>query len=116
MKKLFSTLAVLAVLGAAAVVAVPAMAGAAKTVKVLDFKFTPKTLTVKKGTKINWQWGGKIIHNVTLTKGPKGARKFASKTQTKGTFSQTLTTPGTYQIVCTIHVSQGMVMTITVKK
>jgi plastocyanin len=115
-KKYLALLAAVAVV-AGAVIAVPAMgAGATKTVKVLDFKFTPKTLTVRKGTKINWQWGGKVLHNVTLTKGPKGAKKFASKTQAKGSFAQTLTTPGTYQIVCTLHTSLGMVMTIKVTK
>jgi plastocyanin len=115
MKKYLALLAAVAVV-VGAVIAVPAMAASTKTVKVLDFKFTPKTLTVKKGTKINWQWGGKVLHNVTLTKGPKGAKKFASKTVAKGSFAQTLTKPGTYQVVCTLHVALGMVMTIKVTK
>jgi plastocyanin len=112
MKKYLAVLAAVAVAGVAAL-AVPAMGAATKTVKVLDFKFTPKTLTVKKGTKVTWKWGGKVIHNVTVQKGPK---KFHSATISTGSYSQTLTKPGTYNIVCTIHIAQGMVMTLKVTK
>jgi plastocyanin len=111
MKKYLAVLAAVAVAGVAAL-AVPALGAATKTVKVLDFKFTPTKLTVKKGTKVTWKWGGKIVHNVTVTSGPK---KFHSATITKGTYSQTLTKPGTYKIVCTIH-APGMAMTIKVTK
>jgi plastocyanin len=114
MKRFVALLTVLALVAGIAALTVPAaFAGATKTVKVLDFKFTPKTLTVKKGTKVTWKWAGKVDHNVTVTSGPK---KFASKTMTKGSFAQTLTKPGTYQIVCTLHTSIGMVMTLKVTK
>jgi plastocyanin len=115
MKRFVALITVLALAAAVvAALAVPAAnAGATKTVKVLDFKFTPKTLTVKKGTKVTWKWGGNVQHNVTVTQGP---RKFASKTITKGSFAQTLTKPGTYHIVCTLHTSIGMVMTLKVTK
>ena len=106
-------LAALLVVAVAAAIAVPALGAATKTVKVLDFKFSPKTLTVKKGTKVTWKWGGAAGHNVTVTSGPK---KFHSALMTSGTFSQTLTKPGTYQIVCTIHKALGMVMTLKVTK
>ena len=113
MKRFVALIAVLA-LAAAAVLAVPAaFAGASKTVKVEDFKFTPKVLTVKKGTKVTWKWTGAVQHNVTVLSGPQ---KFHSKTITKGTFAQTLNKPGTYQIVCTLHTGIGMVMTLKVKK
>ncbi len=61
-------------------------------------------MTVKKGTKVTWKWTGKLPHNVTVISGPK---KFHSATQTKGSFAQTLTKPGTYKIVCTIHQALG---------
>ncbi len=113
MKKSLATLAAAAI-AAGAVIAVPALAATpTRTVKVLDFKFTPKTVTVKKGTKVTWKWGGKVVHNVVVEKGPA---KFASKLMTKGSFSKTLTRTGTYNIVCTIHRSQGMVMTLKVTK
>jgi len=113
MKKLVALIVAVALVGAVAALSVPAMAGPTKTVKVLDFKFTPKKLTVRKGTKVTWKWGGAVQHNVTVLTGP---RKFASKTITKGSFSQTLTKPGTYNIVCTLHTSVGMVMTLKVTK
>jgi plastocyanin len=113
MKKFVALIVAVALVGAVAAMSVPAFAGATKTVKVLDFKFNPKTLTVKKGTKVTWKWGGKVDHNVVVQQGPK---KFSSKTQTTGSFSQTLTKPGTYHIVCTLHSSIGMVMTLKVTK
>jgi plastocyanin len=101
----------LALTTGAAAFAIPALA-ATKTVKVEDDMFVAKKLTVAKGTKVTWKWSGVQPHNVTVTKGPA---KFHSKTQTKGSFSETLKKPGTYQIVCTIHVGVGMKMTVVVK-
>src|SRR5436853_1320524 len=88
---------------AVAAVAVPALA-ATTTVKVGDNYFVRNsgvpTVTVKRGTTVKWVWRGVAPHNVTVTKGP---RKFQSKTITKGSFSATPHTPGTYVIICTIH-------------
>jgi plastocyanin len=99
---------------AAIAVAVPALA-ATKTVKIGDNYFvkssgTP-TVTVKRGTKVTWVWKGVAPHNVTVTKGPK---KFKSKTQSSGSYSATPHTPGTYTIVCTIHLP-NMKMKLVVK-
>ncbi len=65
MKKTLIAL-VLVVATAAAAFAIPALAASTKTVKVSDSKFSPKSLTVKKGTTINWKWGG----IATLTTSP----------------------------------------------
>jgi len=112
LRKTFIALALVVVAAAAAFV-VPALAASSKTVKVVDTAFNPKTLTVKKGTKVTWKWTGALPHNVTVVSGPT---KFHSATQTTGTFAQTLKKPGTYQIVCTIHKALGMKMTIKVTK
>jgi plastocyanin len=104
---------VLVVVAATAAFVVPALAASSKTVSVGDNFFKAKTLTVKKGTKVTWKWTGANMHNVTVLKGPA---KFASKTQTTGSFAETLKKPGTYQIVCTIHAALGMKMTIKVTK
>jgi plastocyanin len=95
---------------AAGALAIPAFA-ATKTVQVKDDVFVANRITVKKGTTVKWVWKGKAPHNVKVTKGPA---RFASTTQTKGTFSKKLTKKGTYTILCTIH-APGMKMTITVK-
>jgi plastocyanin len=107
---------VLPILAAAAVAAGAAAlpSGAAtttKTVLVKDDFFSPKKLTISKGTKVKWVWKGKEGHNVAVANGPSnfrfGKRKTGSKTHT---FSKR----GTYSIVCTIH-APDMHMTIKVK-
>ena len=107
MKRLIAPL--LAVAAAAALLAVPALA-ATKTVDLKDNFFTPKSMTVKKGTTVKWVWKGKAPHNVTVRSGPV---KFRSSTQTKGTFSKKMTRKGTYKLHCTIH--PGMDMTLRVR-
>jgi plastocyanin len=112
MRKSLIALALVVVAAMAAFV-VPALAASSKTVSVGDNFFKAKSLTVKKGTKVTWKWTGMNPHNVTVTSGPS---KFHSKTQSSGTFAETLKKPGTYKIVCTIHQALGMTMTIKVTK
>ena len=67
-------------LAGVALVATPAAAGSKKTIKVEDNFFSPKKATVKKGTTIVWAWpeDGGDVHDVKLTSGPKGVKKFES--------------------------------------
>ena len=106
MKRLLVLVVVAAVAAAAAI---PAF-GATRTVKIGDNFFSPRTVSVKRGTKVVWRWTGTAPHNVTVTRGPK---KFHSRTQTSGTFKAIPHTKGTYKIVCTIHA--GMAMTLKVR-
>jgi plastocyanin len=81
-----------------------AHAAASKTIKVGDFFFVKSgasdpTVTVKKNTKVTWKWVGKQQHDVSVT----GPKKFHSKLQAKGSYSQKLTKKGTYKVICTIH-------------
>ena len=114
MRKLLP-LALLAGLIATLALAVPALSKP-KSVEVDDDYFVhegkPRTVTVHKGDKVEWEWEGANPHNVTVTKGPV---KFHSKTQTSGTFEKKLKKVGTYKIVCTIH-APDMRMTLKVKK
>jgi plastocyanin len=109
MHKLVAAGATVAV--AAGALAVPTFGAGTKTVAVKDNLFSPKTLTVARGTTVRWVWQGKAPHNVKVSKGPA---RFGSTTQTKGSFSRRLTKAGTYTIVCTIH-QPAMKMTIRVK-
>ena len=86
-------LIVLAALVALAIAAIPAFA-ATKTVKVDDNVFSPKTLTVKKGSKIKFTWVGSAPHNVKGAGINLGTRKSGSRTIT-------VRRAGTF--VCTIH-------------
>ncbi len=101
-------------------VMVPVAAGSSpvKNIKVVDYKYAPKKLTIKKGTKVKWTWSKSNLapHNVTLIKGPKGIakRKWHSSTGTHGIkFSRTFSKAGTYHFECTIH--PFMKLTIVVK-
>jgi plastocyanin len=114
----------LALAGVAALAAAPASLGAAvrgpqkKSVLVADNYYGPAKLTVNRGSKITWKWDPNAIevHDVKLTSGPKGEKKFQSEPGGTGyTYTRTLRTPGTYKILCTFHVDD-MRMTITVRK
>jgi len=113
MRKLL-VVAVIAGLLGALVVAAPALSKR-KSIEVDDNYFVhkgaPRTVTVHKGDKVEWEWEGSNPHNVTVTKGPV---KFHSKTQSSGSFKKTLKKRGTYKIICTVHAPK-MRMTLKVK-
>jgi plastocyanin len=107
---MITRLAVLVVpLAVAGAVAVPALA-ATKTVAVKDDFFSPKALTIAKGTTLKWVWKGESFHNVSVQSGPA---TFRSSLQRTGTYSHRFTKAGKYTIVCTVH--SEMVSKVTVK-
>lgn len=110
---LTASAAALTTVAAVAVLAVPGSdAAATKTVRVIDNRFSPTSLTVKKGTTVKWFWDKTMTqHDVTVRKGPT---KFHSHLMQKGSFTKKFTRKGTYKIVCTIHES-FMTMTVKVK-
>ena len=90
----------------------PALAGGGKTIKLGDNYFVKPggaTITVKRGTTVTWRWSGSAPHNVTVSRGPA---RFASRTQTRGSFSRRLTKRGSYSLICTIH---GPAMTMKLR-
>ena len=106
-------------LAGAALAAAPAQAGTTKTVKVVDNFFSPTKVTVNPGTQIRWRWTteGGDVHDVKLTSGPKGVKKFTSEPASGPyTYRRTLRASGTYRILCTFHEDDGMRMTVTVRK
>jgi plastocyanin len=108
-----------ALAGAVLISAVPAQGAATKTVTLGDNYFTPKTLKVKRGTRVAWRWPGfdegGDVHDVKLRSGPAGVKKFHSEAaSTDYSFKRKLTKPGTYKIVCTLH--EEMRMTVKVRK
>ena len=108
MKKLLAALVAVCVAGTA-LFAIPALA-ATKSVAVKDDKFAPKSTSVKRGTTLKFTWRGKHPHNVVARSVPRGAKKFRSRTQTKGTYKVKLTKKGTYRLHCEIH--PGMNLTV----
>ena len=62
--------------------------------------FDPSTITIAAGTTITWTNKDAVTHNVTSNT----AGLFTSSSLgTNGTFTNTFTTPGTFQYKCTIH-------------
>jgi len=100
MKRILA-LVLIAAAVAAAVLALPA-SGASTTVTVKDNVYSPRSLTVARGTRIVFVWRGHGLHNIVVTSAPKG-HKFRSTTKRHGTYVATPHTPGTYRILCTVH-------------
>jgi plastocyanin len=102
-----AVLILIAVLGA--LTAASALAASAKTVKVGDSYFGPKSLSIGHGTTVTFKWTGALLHNVKVRTGPA---KFKSRTQIRGTFSYRFSAKGTYKLYCTLH--PNMTMTVVV--
>ena len=111
MRKLIVPLLVAGLLGPAAA---PALA--ATHVKVGDNYFVRKhgvpTVTVKKGTKVTWNFKGKSVHNTTVTKGPA---KFRSPTKSSGSYTKKVKKAGTYTLICTVHGAKDQSMKLVVR-
>jgi plastocyanin len=89
-----------------------------RTVEVVDNYFGPKRLTVNLRSRITWKWTDESadVHDVKLTSGPKGFKKFQTEPGSAGfTYAKTLTKPGTYRFLCTFHEEDNMRMTIVVR-
>jgi plastocyanin len=73
--------------------------GSDAAVKIDNFMFAPKTVTVKAGTTVTWTNQDDTPH--TVTSATKQFRSAALDTGDKFTF--TFLTPGTYQYFCSLH-------------
>ena len=58
----FAVLAGAPLVAACLAVSVPALTPT-KVVKIGDFFYSPKRLTVRKGTRVAWPWAGYLLHN-----------------------------------------------------
>jgi plastocyanin len=103
--------AALLVLGPTLLGVTPAAAAKAKkTVTVGDNFYKASKITVLVGDKVTWNFTGRAIHDVVVDKGPA---KFHSQKRSYGyKFSQVLKKPGVYRIVCTLHPSMSMKLTV----
>jgi plastocyanin len=67
------------------------------TVEAKDLKFQPPAIEVPAGTEVTWRFAdGSVPHNVT-------GDGFASKNQSRGSFSHKFTKAGEYRYRCTLH-------------
>ena len=90
-------------------------AGATREIKIGDDYFVraggKPTVSVKKGTRVKWNWRGSRQHNVVVQRGPAS---FQSKLKRSGSYSRKLRKRGRYRIVCSIH-APDMAMILKVK-
>ena len=98
-------------------------AAGTRSVKLDEYTFSPSSVVVSRGDAITAENDGKIVHNLTVEKGPDPKEKSEELAGTS-TFapgkSEKLTVdlePGKYAMVCTVagHRELGMTGTFTVK-
>lgn len=79
-------------------------------VAIKDFKYSPATITVKKGTKVTWTNEDTIKHNVARdgAEGPKGALLGKGES-----FSFTFDKAGTYAYHCDPHPNMKATVVVT---
>ncbi len=99
------------VLAAAAPTVTAAGAGAARTVTLKDISFSPRSLTISRGTAVTFAFRDDgTTHNVTSTAG----RRFKPiANRSSGSVRRTFPRAGTYRYECTLH--PGMTGRITVR-
>jgi plastocyanin len=69
-----------------------------KVTHLSDDFFNRGTLTIKKGTIVNWKWNTDDDHTVTEING-----KFSSKDTRKGNYRHTFKRKGKFHVYCLVH-------------
>ena len=70
-------------------------------VRVNHFAFSRPNLSIPRGSRITWRFGGATRHDATLASGPAG---FGSPAAAHGDrWSRRFDTPGDYRIYCSLH-------------
>ncbi|MCC7233361.1 MAG: T9SS type A sorting domain-containing protein [Bacteroidia bacterium] len=86
---------------------------ATHVVQVKNFEFDPQDLFVNVGDTITWNWVNGN-HTTTSDSVPAGALSWNNPiTSASPSFSYIVTEEGIYSYICTVHVSMGMIGTIT---
>jgi plastocyanin len=90
---------------------VAASAAAVRTVTVKDIRFSPKSLSISRGSTVRFAFrDGTTTHNVTSV----GGRRFKTVgNRSSGSQSRTFTRAGVYRYECTLH--PGMTGRISVR-
>ncbi len=86
-------------------------AAGSRTVTLKDIAFSPKSLSISKGTTVAFAFrDGSTVHNVVSS----GSKRFkAISNRSSGSQQRKFTSAGTYRYECTLH--PGMTGRITVR-
>ena len=76
-----------------------------KGTSVEDFRFSPRTLRVRRGRLVRWSWNGDAPHNVAFRR----LRK-RSRTASEGRFRLRFGRRGTHRYLCTVHGFRGKIV------
>jgi plastocyanin len=103
--------AALACLALAATATTSAPAASTRRVTLKDIAFTPKRLSISKGSTVTFAFrDATTVHNVTSV----GSKRFARiSSRASGSASRTFRSAGTYRYECTLH--PGMTGRIVVR-
>jgi plastocyanin len=97
-----TSLAAVALIGATLLVASPARAGGTDhAVEIVDFAFSPATLTITAGDTVTWTNGDPVVHTATSTTGAWDSGDL----EMGESYSLTFAEPGTFDYLCTPHPS-----------
>ena len=77
----------------------PEVSAGTVQVGIVNFKFTPDSLTIKVGTTVNWTNHDDIAHTVSFT----GSGVHSDVLARNGAYSHPFAAPGTYAYICSIH-------------
>lgn len=91
----------------------PTGAGSVVTVELVNFRFSPSSLTVSAGTKVRFVNTTTTFHTVTPNGHSAWTRTETSQVET--VLEVTLNSAGTFAYFCEPHLSTGMAGTITVQ-
>ena len=84
---------------------------ATKTVMIMNYAYSPASLSVAVGDTVTWTNMDTAPHTVTVTSGPV---QFNSGNLQKGqSYSYTFTTAGTYKYYCAVHPDMKASVTVT---
>ena len=76
-----------------------------KGASIDTYRFSPRTLKIKRGKRVKWNWDSNAPHNITFRKLHRH-----SKTVQRGSYKRTFTKAGTYRYLCTVHGFTGKIV------
>jgi len=101
MDKLFAFMTVAVVLGGALGGQIAASGAASRTVTLKNIAFSPKKLSISKGSRVTFSFRDEDTEHNVISTGSKRFKAIAGRSS--GSQSRTFPRAGTYRYSCTLH-------------